>query len=398
MAYGRGLLAVSRGLRPGGAVAELERALAPDGYHAVMVPMARAGIYLLLKYSIRSGQKVILSPYTIADVVNMVLCAGGVPLFADVEAGGTCNVSATEVRRLLDAENNVGAVLITHFYGLICDAEPIRAACRARGIFLLEDAAQAFGATGAGALADAGVLSFGLFKTVTSFYGGAVLVRDSALAERVRAEVESWPRMPRAFFLRRMLTAAGLDLATAPLIFGSLVFWLFRFASLRGKKFFSNQLAIDRDPRAYRVFPRKYAVRFSRQQARMVLAALPELKERLHERIRKARLYHEGLRDLPGIMVPPLRLDGTHAYPCFAVLCDQRDELARYLTRMGRDVQVSHHRNCAELACFREFHRDCPEAARAARGILYLPLYHGYGEDEVRVNVRVIQAFVRGHA
>ena len=43
------------------------------------MPMARVGIYLALKHLLRKGQKVILSPYTISDVVNMVLCAGGVP-------------------------------------------------------------------------------------------------------------------------------------------------------------------------------------------------------------------------------------------------------------------------------------------------------------------------------
>src|SRR4051812_2612071 len=51
--------------------------------HGVPMPMARTGIYLALKCLIRPGQKVILSPYTIAEVVNMVICAGGVPVFAD---------------------------------------------------------------------------------------------------------------------------------------------------------------------------------------------------------------------------------------------------------------------------------------------------------------------------
>ena len=55
------------------------------------VPMARMGIYLCLKYYIKPGQKVLLSPYTIADVVNMVILAGGIPDFVDIELNQISN-------------------------------------------------------------------------------------------------------------------------------------------------------------------------------------------------------------------------------------------------------------------------------------------------------------------
>ena len=109
--------------------------------------MARVGIYLALKHLIRKGQKVILSPYTISDVVNMVLCAGGVPVFADIEEGGSCNIDAAIVADLLDTEKNIGAVLVSHFYGLVCNLAPILAKCGEKRIPVIEDAAQAFGAT-----------------------------------------------------------------------------------------------------------------------------------------------------------------------------------------------------------------------------------------------------------
>ena len=141
--------------------------------------MARVGIYLVLKHLIRKGQKVILSPYTISDVVNMVLCAGGVPLFADIEEGGSCNIDAECVLDLLETEDDVGAVLVTHFYGLVCNLRPILRCLREKGIPVVEDAAQAFGARyegkPAGTIADAGVFSFGLLKNVTGFLGGAIV-------------------------------------------------------------------------------------------------------------------------------------------------------------------------------------------------------------------------------
>ena len=77
------------------------------------------------------------------------------------------------VEELLKTESDIGAVLVTHFYGLVCDILPIVAACQKRGIPVVEDAAQAFGGTvedkPAGTIGDAGVFSFGLFKNVPAF-------------------------------------------------------------------------------------------------------------------------------------------------------------------------------------------------------------------------------------
>jgi perosamine synthetase len=383
-------------------VVALERALEDlhPGCHAVAVPMARVGIYLTLKSLIRSGQKVILSPYTISDVVNMVLCAGGVPVFADIEDGGSCNLDSRAVLNLLDTTADVGAVLVTHFYGLICDIEPILDACRRRNIPVIEDAAQAFGArwhgARAGSLADAGILSFGLLKHVTGFVGGAVLTRDEDLARRIRQAMETFTVFPRKALLKHMMTGAGFDLATSPPIFDTTVYWLFRHAYLHDVKFFNNKLDTDSAPMSYSIFPARYAYRMSGVQADIITAQFASFEKNVHERIAKARLYAAGLEGISGLTLPPTRDDGSHIYVYYSVLARDRDELAREMTRGLRDVQISHHRNCAALECFSQFHRHCPNAERAAREVLYLPVYPGYGEDQIRANIDAIQRFARG--
>src|SRR5947209_12895164 len=67
---------ISRQLTQGGDVARLERQIEQmfGVGHAIAMPMARVAIYATLRSLIRPGQEVILSPYTIADVVNMVIC------------------------------------------------------------------------------------------------------------------------------------------------------------------------------------------------------------------------------------------------------------------------------------------------------------------------------------
>lgn len=400
-AYARAAVALAGYDYSGTGADELERALEQiyPGHRAIAVPMARVGIYLTLKGLIRKGQKVILSPYTISDVVNMVLCAGGVPLFADIEEGGSFNINATRVREMLETESNVGAVMVTHFYGLTCNMRPILDACKARGVPMIEDAAQAFGARfedrPAGTIADASVFSFGLLKNVTGFLGGAIVTKDTSLEEKIREYLRDFRLIPRKMLWQKILSGATFDVATLPVVFATSVFWMFRYAYLRDLEFFNNKLDTDRDPIAYDFLPDRYAHRMSSAQARIITSQFAYYQEHSAERIAKANLYNAGLRDLPGLVLPPLRTDGSHIYLYYPIQCADRDKLGRWMTRKLRDVQISHHRNCASLPCFSAFYRDCPNAERAARSVIYLPTYPGYREDQVEANIEAIGSFFR---
>jgi dTDP-4-amino-4,6-dideoxygalactose transaminase len=398
--YGR---LISGGKDDEGEVAKLESALAArlSVAHVIAVPQARVGIYLTVKHLVRPGQKVILSPYTIADVVNMIVCAGAVPIFADVAADGSCNIDPAAVAELLDTESNVGAVMVTHFYGLACEMEPLRQACARADVPLIEDAAQAFGARVGGKLAGtigrAGIFSFGLLKNVTGFFGGAVATNDVDLARALRADLETLPVTPREVLWKKAAKGAAFDLATFPLVFDSAVYWSFRHAYLHNMDLFANKLDTDANPVAYRTFPQRYAYRMSGIQAAIIRAQLDRSEAQSEERIAKAALYHEGLKDVPDLTLPPHRQDGSHIYCYYTVLAPDRDALARSMTRQYRDVQISHHRNCANLPCFVEYARLCPNAEAASRRALYLPTYPGYRVDQVEANIAAIRRHAREH-
>ena len=402
-AYAKALTGVVGGLDDGkgSAIERFERALEERfaGCRAIAVPMARVGIYLALKNTIRRGQKVVLSSYTISDVVNMVLCAGGVPLFADIEPGATYNIDPDEVARLVMAEPDIGAVLVTHFYGLVCDLDPIVAICRKRGIPVIEDAAQSFGAEvdgkRAGTLADAGVFSFGLLKNITGFLGGAVIMRDAALADRIRADLKKFTSIPRQTLMKKVMSGAMFDLATFMPVFDTSVYWLFRYAYLHDLDFFNNKLDTDANPVAYGDFPSRYSYRMSGVQADIISDQFDRIQQQTVARIANAKRYHDGLADIPGITLPPMRTDRSHIYLYYTVLSADRDALAKGMTRRLRDVQISHHRNCAALPCFADFAAACPNAARAERCALYLPTYPAYRGEQVDANIASIRAYFR---
>lgn len=363
----------------------------------IPVSMARTGIYLVLKYTIKPGQKVILSPYTISDVVNMVLCAGGIPVFADIEKGGSFNIDPDEVKALLEKEENVGAVLVTHFYGLACQIGPILKTCQNYGVPVIEDAAQAFGTQiegkPAGTIGYAGIFSFGLLKNVTGFLGGLVVTANRELAEKIRRDTATFPPFPKKKVFQKMLKGMVFDFATNPFIFDIFVYWMFRYAYLQNMDFFKNKLDTDSNPRSFDVFPKEYAYKMWLVQAKIVQDQIPNRDTQTLDRIEQAKIYDSGLKDIADLILPPLRTDRSHLYIYYPIQYDRREDLARWMTQKNRDVQISHHRNCASMACFSKYYRNCPNAEKAGKSVSYLPTYPGYGAEQVQQNVEAIQTF-----
>jgi perosamine synthetase len=364
--------------------------------YAVCVPQARVGIYFAIKAFVKPGKKVVMSPYTIADVVNMVICAGGIPVFADVRRE-TCNIDPEEIEKLID--DDTAAVLVTHLHGLASDLDRAKDICRQRGIPLIEDAAQATGARfngrTAGSYGDAGIFSFGRYKNLASFYGGIIVTPHKDIHDKIRAELNSFPIMDKAVLGKRALSGLLRHVATAPRIFPCMTFPLVRFGLMRDIGFITRLVETELDLSKKQTIPQGYLRRMSPAQARIVLSGLGRVEKDTHARIRFAQMYYDGLSEYPDLILPPLRVDGSHIYSAYPVQYGDRKALVRWLIERRRDVGVQHLKNCADLPAFKDYYRDCPRARATANEVILFPTYPSYTEDEVNRNIEAVRAFFK---
>lgn len=363
--------------------------------HALAVNQCRLGIYLAIKALVSAERRnVILSPFTIFDVVNMVVASGGRPVFADVDRG-SCTIDAAEIERLID--DGTAAVLVTHTHVLAGQIDRIVDLCRSRGVALVEDAAVAFGTRHegrpVGTLGDVGIYSFGLFKNVSAFFGGMVVAHQGELHSRMSEEVEAFRPISLGTLTQRMLYGLALDVSSHPLVFRALTYWVFRFGFLHGIEFINRRTRNDPDPVLRESLPGAYRQRMSGAQARLVRAQLSRVDRQLRERIATARFYHEALRDIPEILLPSMNPEGADGFLVFPIQVEEQAALLRDLARVGRDCAAYYYRNCADLACFAAFARDCPNARFAAGHVVLLPTYSGYSRREAEKNVAAIRAF-----
>jgi dTDP-4-amino-4,6-dideoxygalactose transaminase len=126
---------------------------------------------------VREGDEVVIPTFCCTAVVPPILAAGAIPVLADV--GEELNVTVETVEAALTEKTM--AVVVPHLFGNPADIEAIVELARGKNIRVIDDAAQAFGATvdgrPAGSFGDAGILSFGSEK-VCSGLGGGVLVSN----------------------------------------------------------------------------------------------------------------------------------------------------------------------------------------------------------------------------
>lgn len=380
----------------GEAVEELEKTLAQqfEIKHAICVSQARVGIYLAVKCLIPQGRELIMSPYTIADVVNMVICAGAKPVFCDLEPN-TCNIDQKKLENLITP--NTGGVLITHLHGLAADPESARDTCRSLGIPLIEDSAQAFGTMVSGkrtgTFGDAGIFSFGMYKNVNGWYGGVITTNDDSLMKALRKEIQSYiPESPRRLRIRA-IKGLATDTATSTLLFKSLVFWIFRLGCLYDIECINRKVRTELDTSRNDIIKETYLRRMTQLQARLVLPQVAQIDTKSDSRIEKAKRYYQGLRDLPDIILPPAKFDRSHIYTYYPIRTRAREQILKWLMKHRCDIGPQHLKNCASLPGFREFGNDCPIAESTAKEIILLPTYPGYSDDDIERNIRVLRRF-----
>ena len=161
-----------------------------NGAPAVAMGSWAGGAIAALEYAGVRGKTVLCPSNTFMATPLAIMAAGGKPVFVDCSRDDLC-VSLAAIEAAI-AEHKPRACVLVHIGGHIAfESEAIAAACRANGVFLLEDCAHAHGADWdgkkPGTYGDAGVYSFYATKTVSTGEGGVLVSNDEDLVTYARA-------------------------------------------------------------------------------------------------------------------------------------------------------------------------------------------------------------------
>jgi perosamine synthetase len=156
--------------------------------HALSVNSATSGLYSAVGAAgIGPGDEVIVSPYTMSASATAALVYGAIPVFADIDPDIFCITPESILERITPYTR---AIIVVDLFGHPADMKGIMEVAAKHSLVVIEDAAQAPGATDhgryAGTLGHIGVFSLNRHKTIHCGEGGIVVTDDDKLAERVQ--------------------------------------------------------------------------------------------------------------------------------------------------------------------------------------------------------------------
>lgn len=291
-------------------------------------------LYLILRaYGIGKGDEVLVPSNTYIATALAVSYTGAMPVFVEPRLE-SYNINPEKIEEKITARTR--AVIAVHLYGQPAEMKEIVEIAKKHGLKVIEDSAQAHGATyygkKTGNLGDAAGFSFYPGKNLGALGdGGAVVTDDKDLADKVRA-----------------LGNYGSDYKYHHIYQG-------------------NNSRLDE------------------VQAGLLRVKLKELERWNAGRIEIAKRYLTEIKN-PGIILPATTKGCTHVYHVFAIQCEERDELEVYLNKKGIGTNKHYPIPMHLQGAYREL--DIPEGAlpiaeRISRTQLSLPLYYGMPEEEV---------------
>jgi dTDP-4-amino-4,6-dideoxygalactose transaminase len=303
--------------------------------YGIAVNSGTAALHVaLLSCGIGEGDEVITTPFTFIASGNSILYTGAKPVFGDIDLK-TYTLDPNSIEDLIT--ENTKAIMPVQLYGQSADMEKINEIAEKYGLIVIEDAAQAHGATcngkKVGSMGDMSCFSFYPTKNMTTSEGGIITTDDEDLAENAK-----------------VFRAHG--------------------ASVR---YHHDEIG--------------YNFRMTDISAAIGLAQLDKIDEFNDKRIENAAYLNEGLKDVDGVITPYCAPDSRHVYHQYTIRVEKgdRDDWVDSINECGVGTGIHYPIPLYNQPIYKtlEIKGNCPNAELAADNVISLPVHPSLTKEDL---------------
>mgnify|MGYP001205241796 CR=1 FL=1 len=287
------------------------------------------------------GDEIILPANTFIATALAVSQSKLSPILADCDVN-TFNISPEDVERKITSKTK--AIIAVHLYGLIAPIDELKKICDKYNLLLIEDAAQAHGATlgnkMTGNLADAAAFSFYPTKNLGAMGdAGAITTNNPNLAEAIRSSSNYGSRQKYVYEVK------GIN------------------------------------------------SRLDEIQAAILSVKLRYLEENNYKRQLIAQYYNDNIKN-ELIILPQKNTDNEHVYHQYVIRTEKRDALQLFLANSNIQTQIHYPIAIHKQAAYYEFNnQDFPNSETFQSRILSLPIYSSLMDNELDYIIKTIRKF-----
>lgn len=312
--------------------------------HAIGVSSGSAGLVLaLMALGIKKGDEVITTPFSFFATASSIVLVGAKPVFVDIDPR-TFNLDPTKIEKAISTKTK--AIMPVHLFGQCAEMDRILEIAKKHRLYLIEDAAQAFGAKYkgrfAGTMGDVGVFSFFPSKNLGGYGdGGMLITNDDLLAERIRR-----------------LRVHG-----------------------QSQQYLHQEIGLNS--------------RLDALQAVVLQVKLEYLYGWNEKRRANAQLYKQ-LFERSSIICPMEWPDNYHIYHQYTIMVNKRDHLKQYLTEQGIGSAIYYPLPLHLQPCFKYLgyeKGDFPIAEKCSEKVISIPIYAELTEAQIKKVAETILQF-----
>tara|TARA_B100000989_G_scaffold263028_1_gene214751 strand:+ start:996 stop:2066 length:1071 start_codon:yes stop_codon:yes gene_type:complete len=356
--------------------------------------MARVGLYLVLKIIVNKKKNIIImSPFTIFDIVNKILSSGATPRFVDSYKYQP-HISFKEIKKAYN--KNVVAVLVTHYHSCHPEIDKIKKFCNLKKIYLIEDCAISLGSKFKGKyvgnFGDFAIFSFGVYKFISTPLGGMVRSKTKKNYKKILKLIN--PKNINFFLLFYFFIKGGvLKFLMNNSILKFIIKKTIKFGIYFNIKFIDKILNNDPNPKKNIKKPFYLNTNPSKFQIYGIHNQLQNINPDLYMRSKNAKFFEKFIKN-KRITKPKLNFysDPILSYP---ILSKNKNKLYKKLILNNFDISNYFYRNCGKLNEFKKYKssRTLNNIDFFSKHVLCLPVYPGLNSKYIQKLSKKINEF-----
>lgn len=319
-----------------------------------------------------------MSPFTVFEMVNVVINSGFEPLFIDIDQKSFC-MSIQSLEKQIN--KNICACLFTHHHTNENDYEKILNFCNLNNIYLIEDCATALGSQyknsnhQVGTLANYSLFSFGFYKTFNMLYGGALSF--SSEKKKLKDFYNDMDSFSYILLLKKFIYYFIFKTLLNKYVYSFFVFPLIKFGNNNNINFINNFTKNDPSPylnkksSIYNFRMNKVQKYLMHKKSTEYISQLIFKRNNIFKEYLNKFIIFEKYLVLPSYS----NKSSCHTFPVI-VLNNRRDEIYNFLIKENIDVAKYYYRDCSNLDIFYEYNKNaCTNAKYVSNNVILFPCY-----------------------
>ena len=342
----------------------------------------RVAAYNIFKVILSEKQKeILISPYTLTEVINAIIYAGGKPVYVEIDLKTGLPLEDDLDKKIND---KTAGLVITHLYSNKEDILNFHRKYNEK-IKIIEDTAIHLGAKidhkkFLGTIFDYGFYSFGVMKNLCTFHGGAIYSKDKIKLKEIENNLNKNTDYSLISSIKLLFFCMLIDIAYSKYIFNFFTFYVLKFSF----KKIDQVIYPGVYPKLFQMKPKYYNYKFQKNFAIAGIENLKVLQSKMDSRIQKVKLYELYLNK--GLAINHFSFYEINSFIEYQILLKKNKNkfLSKELLKIGYDIRHTWYVNSVRFLNLNFDIKNFSNCEHLHESVLSLPVHNNISEKDIK--------------